>query len=114
MRDSGTGPDGLPYSRWKANKKLAAVILWRLLCEACNFGLCPFGFHDLLKVFVPKTVEPNSPAVVDVQASETRPLGSKNSDCKIVSASVLQVVAPVAAQFCCEIQTGFVKGRDFV
>eukprot|EP00973_Karenia_brevis_P039698 5480650-Karenia_brevis.AAC.1 len=26
LQDSGTGPDGLPYSSWKAHRKLAAKI----------------------------------------------------------------------------------------
>eukprot|EP00973_Karenia_brevis_P009736 1315208-Karenia_brevis.AAC.1 len=43
--DSGTGPDGIPYSAWKAYKKMATLILWKLLGEICNFGYCPFGFH---------------------------------------------------------------------
>eukprot|EP00973_Karenia_brevis_P009262 1256273-Karenia_brevis.AAC.1 len=94
--DSGVGPDGIPYSGYLATIDISASIFG----EFC--------------AFVPKKVPPGSPVVVSVPVPLTRPLGLQNTDCKVCSAAVHFAAAPVASAFCSPVQSGFLKGRDFL
>eukprot|EP00973_Karenia_brevis_P028216 3887188-Karenia_brevis.AAC.1 len=55
--DTGTGPDGIPYSALAAAGMIAAQILWEISKVACSQGLFPWGFNDNLQVFLPKDLD---------------------------------------------------------
>ena len=46
--------------------------------------------------------------------SETRPITLKNTDNKILAGVVNNAIAPVVAASCSHVQSGFVKGRNFL
>eukprot|EP00973_Karenia_brevis_P047206 6551582-Karenia_brevis.AAC.1 len=56
LNNSACGLDGVINAGWKPVKRLAASILWLVLCHMCSTGLAPWDFNDVLNVFVPKKI----------------------------------------------------------
>lgn len=55
-RDTAPGPDGLPYSSWRAGGEESATVLRRTLAAAAATGSYPHHFVDSVAVFLPKGV----------------------------------------------------------
>ena len=64
-------------------------------------------------MFPPKGKRPGDQHQVIRQPSETRPLKCKNHDNKIIAAERNFAIAPFIKKHACELQIGFITGRNF-
>jgi hypothetical protein len=113
---SAPGPDGIPYSAYKAIRETAAPIFH----EAFHFYLggepLPTGFNDSHLVFIPKGEE----ALNDIDGStarspaNTRPISLGNTDNKIFAGAINHVLAGATAKVIGQYQQGFIRGRSIV
>ena len=79
----------------------------------CDGGEVPDDFNCLLAVFIPKGVKDHDTvSSCERTAAETRPLGMKNSDNKIMIAVVDTKIQTVVQQRAHHAQKGFVKGSS--
>ena len=112
--DSGVGPDGLPYSAWRAAGAAGVLTLFLLYYHICS-GLGVFlGFNDQYAVFLPKDIGNVDDTKLGIREShQTRPLGLKNSDSKIIYKLFAFMMQPFSKKIH-KIQRGGVKDRNFV
>ena len=99
------GPDGIPFSAWRAVKQHAAPVLHLVLMAICEGALPPEGFNHGLLFLIPKkgTLLP----------SDTRPISVTNTDNRIMAKAIVGVITPALLYILHPSQKGFVKGRHF-
>ncbi len=112
--DSGVGPDGLPYSAWRAAGRQGARVLFRYLCFLMNGGLPLASFNASLLIFIPKGEDPADAVEVIRASQDNRPLTLKNTDNKILCGSMVSTFREHAVKHTNKIQRGFVSGRNFI
>ena len=61
--DSGLGPDGIPYSAWKSNGRLAKI-LYRAVCHCILTGELPDDATCSIMVFLAKGEEESDGVVL--------------------------------------------------
>ena len=84
LKHSSPGRDGLPYAAWAAAEEHGARTLFGV-GEWLMLGYrMPIKFNDSLTCFPPKGEEENDKNTIVRFAQDTRPLGLKNSDNKII------------------------------
>jgi hypothetical protein len=112
-RHSAPGPDGIPYSAWRATGRTGATVLHRTLCEMAAGIPVQSSFNESLGIFPGKGVsDEDTPNSMKRAAGDTRPLTLKNTDNKILAGTTnFQLSWPIAA-WADGIQEGFVKGRQ--
>ena len=111
---STPGPDGIPYSAWKAAGKHGATSLF-LVGSFLMSGLnMPIDFNSSLSAFVPKGNEVLDEVLISRDAADTRPLAMKNSDNKIVGSVLNDKLKPILSKQTCKLQRGFVPGRQLI
>ena len=71
----------------------------------------PWQFNDNLAEFLPKGEAPGDPIEVLRQAGDTRPLGLKNMDNKIIAAVFNHALKAPLVSSTSGLQRGFVPGR---
>ena len=92
---SQAGPDGLPYCAWARGGELAEQVLesaadWQLQ------GLpLPLSFNESVAVFPPKGSKEEDATGIWRAPDETRPLGLKNTDAKIINGTIAHAISPV-------------------
>eukprot|EP00959_Pyramimonas_sp_CCMP1952_P391046 8194794-Pyramimonas_sp.AAC.1 len=69
-------------------------------------------FNYLRKAFIPKGEEDGDPAGIIREASQTRPLGLKNAEVKVITAAVFWSLSVEIPNFVSKLQRGFVRGRN--
>ena len=109
LKDSATGPDGIPYSCYKA---LLGFSAWLLFC--CNWvllsgGLLGVSFNIQRACFIPKNASTEGALP---KASELRSLGLKNTDNKIITGANFRQFSAIIAEKAIYIQRGFVMYRQ--
>eukprot|EP00973_Karenia_brevis_P073103 10153124-Karenia_brevis.AAC.1 len=88
LADSGVGPDGIPYSCWAASGKSGAETLCGVTDHMrAGYG-CGCDFNDVDTVCLGKDSQFIFKAGIVCWPKRTRPIGCKNTDNKICSASV--------------------------
>ena len=99
------GPDGIPFSAWRAVKQHAAPVLHLVLKSICAGRLPPDGFNHGLLFLLPKkgTLLP----------SDTRPISVTNADNRILAKAVVTAITPALQATLHKAQKGFVQGRQF-
>ena len=97
--DSGTGPDGLPNSAWKAAGMYGATLLYSVFLSMCTFSIVPWGLNFLKKCFIPKKRFFTHLDGGAAHSSDLRPLGLKNSDIKAIAVAVVFSCSGVVAEF---------------
>ena len=107
--DSAPGPDGIPYSCYKAMPRFSA---WILFC--CNWvllsgGLLGVSFNIQRACFIPKNASTEGALP---KASELRSLGLKNTDNKIITGANFRQFSALIADRPIYIQRGFVMFRQ--
>ena len=109
---SACGPDGIPYSAWRAAGDSGVQTLLKLGWHIMSSGSPPPAFNESLSVFIPKPVE-DTPGHEGCRAPEdTRPLSLKNCDNKAVAAVLNQALSAVTPTWAHRDQRGFVPGRQ--
>ena len=102
---SSPGPDGIPFSAYKANVKLAAPIL----LEVCNFlgikrSVTDLGnFNEALLFLLPKKDT--------LEISDTRPISVNNAGNRIVARVLFLAVADASQKLIGDYQQMFLPGR---
>ena len=111
-RNSAPGKDGLPYEAWKRSGIDACQTLFEVgqwLASGFKMGI---SFNDCVNVFPPKNSLEGDDVEVLREPKNTRPLGLKNADNKLVcSAWAFEAREPLA-KCACSCQNGFVPGRQ--
>lgn len=107
LRDKAPGPDGIPYSAWKAGGAPAEQCIIDLV-EAMTQGRRIPGLNDPLFVFAPKPEAEG--AEESTTAKGTRPRALKDSGVKIATAVVNRPVRVVMIASITPSRRGFVGG----
>ena len=103
--NSCPGPDGIPFSAWRAIAKYAAPVLHLCLLSISQGGLPPAGFNRGLLFLLPKKGT--------LLASDTRPISVTNADNRIIAIAVVNAITPFLDDSLHPSQKGFIKGRSF-
>ena len=118
---SAPGPDGIPFSAWRAVEELAADVLYKAFRAMGGAGglaaleqECP-NFNESLMVFLPKKADGADAAGNPVYTPEnTRPLSITNTDNRLLASAVrLKVEAHLAPEIS-DMQRGFIGGRSML
>jgi hypothetical protein len=113
-KDSATGPDGLPYSAWRAAGVAGAQTLYLLYLFLADGLNPPLHFNNSFTVFTPKGEQRQDLIEVIRAPEETRPLGLKNSDNKTIAGVINNCSKPMLSRSACHLQRGFVPQRQLV
>ena len=115
-KSSSPGPDGIPYSAYKAIKEIAATTLFDAFQYYHRGAPLPPHFNESRLVFIPKGEEAHN----DIDGStarspaNTRPITLSNTDNKVFAAAINHVLAGATAEVIGPYQQGFIKGRSIV
>ena len=104
-----TGPDGLPYAAWAADSDTSSDILFDCNLSMFNDDIINLNYNVQYQLFIPKS----SCDEATPKALNTRPLGLKNADPKILARVNISQFSKVLFNNCTGIQKGFVGGRNF-
>ena len=87
-------------------------LLFFLLTAGLHFGL---GFNDGWAAFLPKGDEPgDASGLISRKSLNTRPLGLKSTDNKLVAAVTCDAFEPVVDNHVHRAQRGFSRRRNFL
>ena len=106
--DTAVGPDGIPFSAWKAILATSADILFQCNAWLMAGMLLGAGLNAQYSVFIPKELLDCVP-----RPKDTRPLGLKNSDIKILASANCRAFRDVSKAKVVELQRGFTHQRNF-
>ena len=106
------GPDGLSYSHWGCTLFTSSITLLHLLQFLCDSGCPPAGFNESLMLFIPKAVLSDEHFIVR-KPSQTRPISLKNTDNKLIAATVNLTFTRLLTERAHISQQGFLPGRHF-
>ena len=101
-KDSTPGPDGIPFSAWRATVDLAAPILLGTLLDIQAGITPPTGFNFGLLFLLPKKFTG--------LVSDTRPLSVTNTDNRLLAAVVAKSIMPAVLALVDPSQKGFLSG----
>ena len=114
VKNSAPGRDGLPYAAWRAAGLWGARTLLLVSYHLLSSLVMPVPFNDSIMLFVPKGEDELDAEAISRDPTDTRPLSLKNSDNKLIcSVFNHKLRAPLAAA-ACELQRGFVHGRQLL
>ena len=121
VKDSATGPNGIPYSAYAACPDTSAQILentMELFGEEAEPGHRKADCHDCIKLnrklvwFAPKgELDDDSVAVLRAPDNLRTSFGS-NADAKLISAGVSDSIVDATLQRTPAAQRGFYRGRQ--
>lgn len=107
MRDSAPGPDGIPYSAWKATGVIGAQSIRDVLQHVLDGGAFPEDSCKSLMVFISKAGKDGLVA----KADEMRPISLTNTDAKLWASLLNFGLSRCMAPCIDPVQKGFVRGR---
>ena len=116
MAHAAPGPDGVPYSAWCAAGSSGVDTLFAA-GSSLQCGIRPpRAFNAQLAIFIPKDVPAPDldPTRLDREPGDTRPLALKNCDAKLITAVACRAAKKVLAKRTCQVQRGFVPGRQLL
>lgn len=87
-RRSAPGPDGIPHLAWRSAGRLGAHVIARALHAILAGGKPGRTMNSKYLICIPKGVRPEEGSVIARAASQTRPLGLKNTDVKVMASCV--------------------------
>ena len=112
--DTGVGPDGIPYSGWIAGGAESAITLLGVSDEMHSGRPIGASFNDSRIIFLTKGEKDGDDRCCMRAPHETRPLGLKNSDNKIVTGVRIFTLASAMRKSTHHTQRGFVPGRQLM
>ena len=114
VRDSKTGPNGIPNSAYFVAGPPAHAVL----ANTSNWAQCghhfSFDFNDCEAMFPPKGKRPDDYLSVARSPVETRPLKCKNHDNNILAGERNFAISKHIKKYASDIQNGFISGRIFL
>ena len=104
-KNSCAGPDGIPFSAWRAIREHAAPVLHMVVVALTAGVLPPADFNNGLLFLLPKkgTLLP----------TDTRPISVTNADNRIIAQSVVNAITPYLYETLEWAQKGFISKRAF-
>ena len=113
VKHSAPGPDGFPYAAWNDQHEWGANTLFLFCLYLIGGSLPPLWFNESLTVFLIKGEEDEDLISGPVrEAFQTRPLGLKNTDNKIITAVCTQQLRGAMQLSTHRTQNGFVPERQ--
>ena len=112
LRDSEVGPDGLPYSAWRAAGVTGCTTLMGIYDEMISGRAVDLEFNYSRAVSLKKGDKQDDNTFCCRWPAETRPLGLQNSDKQIISGTVCFVLREPQQYSTHRTQRGFVNGRQ--
>ena len=119
--NSSPGPDGIPFSAWRACQYLAAPILFNALHQITTDGGLDIlerdyqDFNESILTFLPKKTDDYDEMGTPIYAAaNTRPLNITNTDNRILANAVRLKIEPLIAPEISEAQRGFISGRSML
>jgi ribonuclease HI len=103
--NSCAGPDGIPFSAWRALRELAAPVLHMVIVALSSGVPPPADFNNGLLFLLPKTGT--------LLPSDTRPISVTNADNRIIAQAVVEAITPYLYDTLDLAQKGFITGRSF-
>ena len=109
LKDSFPGPDGIPYSCYKAHLSCSASIFFWATLVLLSGRVLYLHLNCQKACFIPKNrpIEGSAP-----RADELRSLGLKNTDNKAIIGATFRQTSQVVASCAISLQRGFVQGRQ--
>ena len=115
LPDSAPGPDGLPYSAWKAGGAESIDTTYNLIMHNLVRGMQHETYNDSLTVFLPRGEEETDTQYNTTRkVADTRPLSFKNTDNKLVCSCMNYSYKSALKLNITDIQRGFVPSRQLV
>lgn len=111
LKNSAPGPDGIPFSCYKALCLLSGLIFFKANLVLLSGGHLGIGFNIQRGCFIPKN-SPNEGPIPT--AEELRTLGLKNTDNKAITGANVRQFSSTVSRYASLIQRGFVQGRQLV
>ena len=112
-RDTSLGPDGMPFSAFKAVKDIASQALFDLALFLGNRDSTKYLSPDYKHAFLcclPKKPSGRDSSDNDYFDAEcTRPLSVVNTDNRIVASAYKQMLEPIANSWVSSMQQGFLE-----
>eukprot|EP00959_Pyramimonas_sp_CCMP1952_P382986 8024854-Pyramimonas_sp.AAC.1 len=112
-KDTTPGPDGIPYSSWRASGDIGKKVLYDLYLHLMQLGTLPGSFNECTAAFLPKGSAQLGHESARQPAS-TRPLSLSNCDNKLLSSAIAVPISKVAEDKVDKAQRGFIKGRQML
>ena len=125
---SAPGPDGIPYSAWRALGPLGVEVLYDVAQElegaegrAALLGTFPLDasgqtdFNAAVMIFIPKKQLLISDSGIEyTRAADLRPLSIVNTDNRLVANAMRLRIEPLLEQAISQWQQGFLPGRSLL
>ena len=112
--NSAPGPDGLPYSAWRATRD-AGIETLRGIDKTLRIGNEPAaGFNNSRMGFLVKGEDDHDSVSVLRDPMCTRPLNMKNTDNKIIASANCIALNPDFTRITHKTQNGFTHCRNFL
>ena len=103
-KNTSPGPDGVPFSAWRAAPDLAAPLLFGALSLLLE-GKAPLkGFNHAILFLLPK----KATGLV----ADTRPISVTNTDNRLLASVVSHTLMPATLELVDPAQQGFLWGRN--
>ena len=104
-KKSCAGPDGIPFSVWRALREHAAPVLHMVVVALAAGVLPPADFNNGLLFLLPKNGS--------LLPTDTRPISVTNADNRIIAQAVVQSITPYLYKTLEGAQKGFISERAF-
>ena len=111
VKDSGVGPDGIPYSAWAAGGEEGAETLKLITWWMMATGSAPESFNESIACFIPKPIDEEAELHCR-SPNDVRPLSLKNSDNKICAGILNHGLSKVLPDWAHSKQKGFIPTRN--
>ena len=102
--NSSPGPDGIPFSAWRAAPDLASPLLLSVLNKICQGQSPPPGFNFGLLFLLPKKASG--------LVSDTRPISVTNTDNRLLASTIAHLIMPAVSALVDPAQKGFLTGQN--
>ena len=111
-KDTGCGPDGLPYSFWSLAPIPFAKGIFDVYDELKSGGPPTLEFNSAKVVFPPKgKIVSDFGGMLTREPGKTRPISLSNTDNKTISSALAHPLNQLAAKTVASFQTGGPSGR---
>jgi len=110
-KDSGVGPDGIPYSAYKITGDIGGEVLYNCYFHVMSGAFPSKEFNHAFLWCLSKAALTDRSDVDSRFAKETRALSGSNADHKIIGTAFISPAKGVAQSICHNAQGGLLRGR---
>jgi hypothetical protein len=110
-KDSGVGPDGVPYSAYKLTGDVGGGVLYDCYVQIMKGAFPNDKFNHSFLWCLPKAALSDRQDANARFANETRALSGSNGDQKIIGTAIISPAKGIAQHLCHDAQGGLLRGR---